>query len=164
MTNIINYKEFYYIIRDNNIFIKADLFRKMDDYTDLLTHIITITNECLKLREEKKQNKFFKIMVDLKNVKLKNADYDFIKMLIPFLEEAYPNNLEKMYFHNTPFIFKTAYSVIRHFIHKETRQKIIFVKKKKNNTLKDQPSNDNGNANANGNDIEISEDKMDELF
>ena len=154
MSDSINYKKFYYIIEDNNIYIKAELFRKMDDYTDLLTHIIAVTNECLKLRKEQTQKSFFKILVDLQNVKLKNADYEFIKMLIPFLEEAYPDNLEKMYFHNTPFIFKTAYAVIRHFIHKETRQKIIFVKKKDSKLLK----------NISNSHIEISEDKMDELF
>ena len=54
-----------------------------------------------------------------------------------------------MYFKNTPFIFKTAYSIIRNFIHKETRSKIIFVKKnKKIRTMN----------------IEFSEDKMEELF
>lgn len=149
----IDYEKFYSICLGNNIFIKADLFRKKKDYTELLTHIIKVNNECLKSRLENNQKNIFKIYVDLSNVKLKNADYEFIKMLIPFLEEAYPNNLEKMYFKNTPFIFKTAYAIIRNFIHKETRQKIIFVKK--NNEKSD---------NDNCKNIEFSEDKMEELF
>ena len=149
----IDYEKFYSICLGNNIFIKADLFRKKKDYTELLTHIIKVNNECLKSRLENNQTNIFKIHVDLSNVKLKNADYEFIKMLIPFLEEAYPNNLEKMYFKNTPFIFKTAYAIIRNFIHKGTRQKIIFVKK--NNEKSD---------NNNCKNIEFSEDKMEELF
>ena len=154
MTDKMIFKDFYYIIAENNIFINAGLFRKMDDYTDLITHIITVNNDCLKLRKKFNQSYYFKIIVDLNNVKIKNADYEFLKMLIPFLENSYPDNLEKMYFHNTPFIFKTAYGIIRHFIHKETRQKIIFVKKNKKNNLDTNP-----NIYA-----ELSEDKFDELF
>ena len=98
MTDEIDYEKFYYMFGNNNIYIKADLFRKRKDYTDLLTHIIKINNDCLKLRLKNKQKNIFRIYVDLRNIKIKNADYEFIKMLIPFLEEAYPNNLEKMYF------------------------------------------------------------------
>lgn len=163
MVEEINYDKFYKLYRKNNIFIKADLFRKKKDYTDLLTHIIKINNECLKYRLDNKQKDIFKIYVDLSNVKLKNADYEFIKMLIPFLEEAYPNNLEKMYFENTPFIFKTAYSIIRNFIHKETRRKIIFVKKSKNRDVNEDTDIVNCKCNDKEN-VEYSEDKMDELF
>ena len=163
MSEEIDYEKFYSICLGNNIFIKADLFRKRKDYNDLLTHIIRINNDCLKARQENNQNNIFKIYVDLSNVKLKNADYEFIKMLIPFLEEAYPNNLEKMYFENTPFIFKTAYSIIRNFIHKETRRKIIFVKKSKNRDVNKDTNIENCKCNDKEN-VEYSEDKMDELF
>jgi hypothetical protein len=150
MTTNINYKHFYHIIPDNNIFIQADIFRKMNDYTDLITHIIETTNDCLKNRKNNNETNCFKIFIDLSNVKLKHADYDFLKMLIPFLENAYPDNLEKMYFQNTPFIFKTVYTIIRRFIDKETRAKITFMKKYKE---------------SNKGDVEeVSEDKMDELF
>ena len=44
MTDEIDYEKFYYIFGNNNIYIKADLFRKRKDYTDLLTHIIKINN------------------------------------------------------------------------------------------------------------------------
>ena len=163
MSEEIDYEKFYSLCLGNNIFIKADLFRKRKDYTDLLTHIIKINNDCLKARQDNNQNNIFKIYVDLSNVKLKNADYEFIKMLIPFLEEAYPNNLEKMYFENTPFIFKTAYSIIRNFIHKETRRKIIFVKKSKNRDVNEETDIVNCKCNDKEN-VEYSEDKMDELF
>ena len=143
-----NFKDFYQLT-NNNILINARLFHKLPDYTDLITHIITITNECLKLRSDNNYPLFFKICIDLHNVKLKNADYDFLKMLIPFLENAYPDNLEKMYFHNTPFIFKTVYTIIRNFIHKDTRKKIIFVKNKNKLNIMD---------------IELAEDKLEELF
>ena len=161
MSEEIDYEKFYSLCLGNNIFIKADLFRKRKDYTDLLTHIIKINNDCLKARQDNNQNNIFKIYVDLSNVKLKNADYEFIKMLIPFLEEAYPNNLEKMYFENTPFIFKTAYSIIRNFIHKETRRKIIFVKKNNNREVNKDIDTDKCNDKEN---VEYAEDKMHELF
>ena len=86
----------------------------------------------------------FNIFVDLKKAGMKNADFSFMKILIPFLEEGYPNTIIKMYFLNIPLIFKTAYSFLRVFIGKETKEKIIFVDSKKNN--------------------ELSEDMFDELF
>tara|TARA_B100001057_G_scaffold480325_1_gene553053 strand:- start:94 stop:552 length:459 start_codon:yes stop_codon:yes gene_type:complete len=152
MGETINLKEFY--LTDNeNIRISAQLFRKLEDYTDLLTHIIEVNNRCLLYRQNNNLPMFFCIYIDLKNVKLKNADYEFIKMLIPFLENAYPDNLEKMYFMNTPFIFKTAYSIIRAFIHKDTRKKITFIKSK-----------DLKNLNKEFLDEEVPEDKLDDLF
>ena len=68
-----------------------------------------------------------------------------------------------MYFENTPFIFKTAYSIIRNFIHKETRRKIIFVKKSKNSDVNKDIDTENCKCNDKEN-VEYSEDKMDELF
>ena len=43
----------------------------------------------------------------MKETKLKNFDQDFLKQLIKFLEDTYPDTVEKMYFRNVPIILET---------------------------------------------------------
>ena len=130
-----DYSLYYSETSSHDISIKAKHFLKLKDYTELLKHIININNKCLKYRRENSMQEKFNIIVDLDNAGIKNADYDFMKILIPFLEEGYPNTIIKMYFVNIPFFFKTAYTFLRVFIGKETKEKIVFVDKNKNNEL-----------------------------
>lgn len=139
-----NYSLFYSETSTHDISIKACNFNVLKDYTELLKHIIVVNNTCLEYRKKNNMEQKFNIFVDLKKAGMKNADFSFMKILIPFLEEGYPNTIIKMYFLNIPLIFKTAYSFLRVFIGKETKEKIIFVDSKKNN--------------------ELSEDMFDELF
>jgi hypothetical protein len=142
-----DYSAYYSETSSHDISIKAGNFQKMKDYTELLKHIIEVNNKCLQFRKENNMEPKFNIFVDLEKASIKNADFDFMKILIPFLEEGYPNTIIKMYFINIPFIFKTAYSFLRVFIGKETKDKIVFIDKKKNNENK-----------------ELSEDMFEELF
>ena len=141
---MMNYSLFYSETSTHDISIKACNFNVLKDYTELLKHIIVVNNTCLEYRKKNNMEQKFNIFVDLKKAGMKNADFSFMKILIPFLEEGYPNTIIKMYFLNIPLIFKTAYSFLRVFIGKETKEKIIFVDSKKNN--------------------ELSEDMFDELF
>ena len=139
-----DYSSFYSETQHHDISIKACNFNVLKDYTELLKHIIFVNNTCLEYRKKNNMEQKFNIFVDLKKAGMKNADFSFMKILIPFLEEGYPNTIIKMYFLNIPLIFKTAYTFLRVFIGKETKEKIIFVDSKKNN--------------------ELSEDMFDELF
>ena len=141
---MMNYSLFYSETSTHDISIKACNFNVLKDYTELLKHIIVVNNTCLEYRKKNNMEPKFNIFVDLKKAGMKNADFSFMKILIPFLEEGYPDTIIKMYFLNIPLIFKTAYSFLRVFIGKETKEKIIFVDNKKNN--------------------ELSEDMFDELF
>ena len=78
----------------------------MSDYTELLKHIINVNNNCLKYRKENGLQEKFNIIVDLDKSGMKNADFDFMKILIPFLEEGYPDTIIKMYFVNIPIYLK----------------------------------------------------------
>lgn len=122
-----DYSSYYSETSKHDISIKAKYFHKLKDYTELLKHIIDINNKCLKFRKENNMDLKFNIFVDLGTSGIKNTDYEFMKILIPFLEEGYPNTIIKMYFLNIPFFFKTAYSLLRVFIGKETRDKIVFI-------------------------------------
>ena len=56
-------------------------------------------------------------------------DYDFFKMLFPFLEEKYPKIIGSIVCVNTSVLFKVGYKIIKSFLSKETRHKIIIQKK-----------------------------------
>ena len=133
-----DYSLYYSETSNHDISIKAKYFLKMKDYTELLKYIISVNNNCLQYRRENRLDCKFNIFVDLEKAGLKNADYDFMKILIPFLEEGYPNTIIKMYFLNIPFIFKTAYTLLRVFIGKETKKKIVFIDNKKKNELSEE--------------------------
>ena len=137
-----SFKDFYYLNNNLEICINAYIFRKLPDYTELIKHLIKVNNKCIEIKTNKNIEPNFDIYINLKNVKVKNADFEFLKVLIPFLENSYPEALSKLYFHNIPFIFKTTYPLIRLMIDKDTRKKIFFINKNKN----------------------ISEDKLDDIF
>ena len=74
----------------------------------------------------------FIFYIDLKGVKMKQIDMDLVKRLIKDLEERYPDLSEKIYIANIPVFFKVCYSIIKGLLHKDTKNKIFFEKKKKN--------------------------------
>lgn len=137
-----DYSSYYSETPSHDISIKAKNFFKTDNYTDILKHIMDVNNKCLKYRKDNGLKEKFNIIVDLDNAGLINADFDFMKILIPFLEEGYPNTIIKMYFVNIPFIFKTAYTFLRVFIGKETKKKIVFIDKNKKNEISEDMFND----------------------
>ena len=137
-----SFKEFYYLNNNIDICINAYIFRKLKDYTELIKHLIEVNNKCIEIKINKQMDPTFDIYVNLQNIKVKNADFEFLKVLIPFLENSYPDALSKLYFHKIPFMFKTTYPFIRLMIDKDTRKKIFFIKKNKN----------------------ITEDKLDDIF
>ena len=154
-----DYNSFYFVNNNDDLVIQASIFRKMKDYTKLLEHIIAVNNKCIELKNNKNLEPRFNIIVYLNDVNIKNIDFDFIKILIPFLEEGYPNNLQKMYFLNIPFIFKSAYNMLKIFIHKDTRKKIVFVKKKNSKKMEK-----NIDIYSKTNLEEYNEDSLEDLF
>ena len=65
---------------------------------------------------------------------MKQVDMNLIKGLIKELEERYPDLSEKIFIANIPAFFKICYSIIKGLIHKDTRKKIFFEKKKNSGT------------------------------
>ena len=96
--------------------------------------------------------------VDLKGYKLKELDLDFIKIMIQYCQEKYPDNLQIIYVKNASIMIKSIYAIIRPFVDKDTRKKIFFIKKNKNKT-----NNLKGSTLKNESD-QINEENLDELF
>lgn len=98
------------------------------DYIDLLKEYI---NNTIKLSNKYNKNECI-FYVDLKDLKLKDYDTNFLKILIDLLQKDYPDTLEKLIIVNVPFFIKTIYGLIKRMIDHESRDKIFFEKKKKN--------------------------------
>ena len=151
-----NYSNMYYSVENGDIYLHTKYFLKQTNYTELIKHIIQVTNHSVKVKETSFNEKTFNIFIDIKDTKLKNFDQEFLKTLIKFLDENYPDRVNKMYFRNASVMFKSVWLIIRPFIGKDTRKKIIFEKKVKNYKT--------ANVNNDIRIIEITEDNLDDLF
>ena len=78
--------------------------------------------------------------------------------MIQYCQEKYPDNLQIIYVKNASIMIKSIYAIIRPFVDKDTRKKIFFIKKNKNNSNKLK-----GGILKNESE-QINEENLDELF
>lgn len=114
---------------ENSLIIACKYFKKSKDYTKLIEIIIIYMNKFAEQANITKQSDFVNLYLDFKLVKIGNMDYDFFKMLFPFLEEKYPNIIGSIVCVNTSVLFNVGYKIIKSFLSKDTRHKIIIQKK-----------------------------------
>ena len=62
----------------------------------------------------------------------KDIDLDFIKIMIHYCQEKYPDNLDIIYVKNANIMIKSLYAIIRPFVDKDTRKKINDIDKAQN--------------------------------
>ena len=130
----VDLKNFMFINDQFNIVIYAKYFKKQKNYDELMNHIYAVIEGLIKINKIKFNTEKIVTYIDLKEYKRKEIDYDFLKKIIPILQEKYAENLEGIYVTNSSFFIKAIYTIIRPFIDKVTRKKIFFLKKDKDNT------------------------------
>ena len=134
-----NVNDFFpkFIFQDNNlnIIVKVKYFTKKCDYTKLSKFIFNLVDKVISERMIKLDIDVLDILIDLKDYKIKEIDYAFIKLMIALCQENYKDNLRIIYLKNSNIMFKTIYAVVRPFVDKETRKKIFFIKKGKKNKI-----------------------------
>ena len=77
------------------------------------------------------QNKienFVDLKIDFDGFKQHNIDTEFLKMLFPFLEENYPNTIKQILCVNVPTLIKILIKILKRFMAKDTRKKIVIIK------------------------------------
>jgi hypothetical protein len=114
---------------DCDIIINIKYFKKQVNYDSLLNYIEQFINKLLLDKKKIFNNDLFIVYIYLKGYKIKEFDYDFIKNTIHFLENKFPNNLNKVLIYDSNIIIKGIYKLFKPFIHKDTREKIFFMKK-----------------------------------
>tara|TARA_B100001121_G_scaffold291216_1_gene291738 strand:- start:108 stop:554 length:447 start_codon:yes stop_codon:yes gene_type:complete len=128
----IDLDSFMFIDKLYNIAVYTKHFKKQKNYDIVINHIYKLTDELIKIKTEKFNDKTITVYIDLKDYKIREVDYDFMKQMIKVLQEKYPDNLNHIYIKNATFVIKGIYAIIRPFIDKVTRKKIFFLKKGKN--------------------------------
>ena len=130
-----NYKDFFDChysekYKKKVLLVRYCFFVKQKNYDDLIKYCFNVVDEN---KTPDSINEFI-FYIDLAGVKMKQVDMGLIKSLIKELEDRYPDLSEKIFIANIPVFFKVCYSIIKGLIHKDTRKKIFFEKKKKNST------------------------------
>ena len=122
-------------VSDNNIYIFFKYFEKKKDYTELLTHIISIMNKFKTVQDQTGKDNFVKVLADFEAIKLARLDFEFIKELLNYLETNYDNILSEFYCINVTVVFKMAYKILKPLLNKNVKKKIKFLKKGDNSKL-----------------------------
>ena len=185
MDRIIDMKKFIYIDQNLCLSLNIKFFRKQKNYEEFIKYIFNTIDNILLLRKNKLNDDTMNVCIDLKDYKIKEIDYEFIKIMIRVCEEKYPDNLNTINITNANIMIKTIYSVLRPFINKDTQKKIFFIKKNKKNknefNLKakdeqlqvnneqlqvnnEQLQVNNENIQVNDENIQVNEENIDELF
>ena len=164
MEKSIDYEKFIYIDKNLCLSVNIKYFKKLKNYENFLKYIFSVIDKTIQLRTQHLKCSTIDAYVNLKDYKVKELDYEFIKGMIRFCEEKYPDNLRIIYIKNANFMIKSIYSIIRPFVHKDTRKKLIFIKKKKNKK-KNENENENNCTQFNEEiNEEINEANIDSLF
>ena len=140
-----------------NVVIKY--FKKSKNYEEIIKYIFAIIEKTIELRNKHMNIITLETYVDLKDYKLRELDLDFVKMMIHYCQEKYPDNLDIIYVKNATIMIKSLYAIIRPFVDKDTRKKIFFLKKKKK-TKEIKGSSDPVDDNPE----HINEENIDDLF
>eukprot|EP00465_Bigelowiella_longifila_P007419 CAMPEP_0185259638 /NCGR_PEP_ID=MMETSP1359-20130426/8379_1 /TAXON_ID=552665 /ORGANISM="Bigelowiella longifila, Strain CCMP242" /LENGTH=218 /DNA_ID=CAMNT_0027845613 /DNA_START=39 /DNA_END=695 /DNA_ORIENTATION=+ len=70
------------------------------------------------------------VVIDLAGYSMSHLSRDFMAMVrkvLPLSNMLYPESLEKLYIVNAPFVFTTAWSLLKAFIHSSTQKKITIL-------------------------------------
>lgn len=134
--NKINYKDFLKISVNKEhkcvaINVLAREFKKQKNYQEFYSYVDKLMVKCISYAKEHFNKDTVTILADLSGFLIKHVDYGFFKHAIPYFNERFPDNMEKVILVNIPVFFKACYNVVSIFIHPDTKDKILFEKSKK---------------------------------
>ena len=104
-SNVLNLTNLCYYNNQNDIVINCVKFVKCKDYTALIKHILEVIKKNINVLQTTGKKVDFNIIINGKDIKMNNLDYDFLKMLIPFLEQQFPEKVKFIYVTNMPLLF-----------------------------------------------------------
>jgi len=111
----------------SNIMIQVKYFRKQDDYTSFIKHIISICTQALLSSQTFNINSFNVYCLFDDDIDKKNLDYKLLVHIAKTMIELFPQKLHQFYIYNPPKTFKIMYSLLKKLLDKECRGKIVIV-------------------------------------
>ena len=127
---------------ENSLTIKIKYFVKCNDYTDLISYLMTIMNQFVEKKKAMNLNNYVKLIIDFDSINMSALDFEFIKTLINFLDTNYDEILTNIYCINVSFLFKMVYKVLKPVLTKKVKEKIIFIKKGQTQELRNLTEDD----------------------
>tara|TARA_B110001469_G_C9644435_1_gene325130 strand:+ start:3335 stop:3817 length:483 start_codon:yes stop_codon:yes gene_type:complete len=118
--------------------INIKYFKKCTDYTELIKYIMGYMAQYKVYGDTTNLENFVDLKIDFDGLKTNNIDTEFLKMLFPFLEDNYPNTINKILCVNVPTLIKMLIKIMKRFMAKDTQKKIVIIKtnaKGENETL-----------------------------
>ena len=109
--------------------INIKYFKKCTDYTELIQYIMGYMVQYKAYGDKNNLENFVDLKIDFDGLKHTNIDTEFLKMLFPFLEENYPNTINKILCVNVPTLIKMLIKIMKRFMAKDTQKKIVIIKK-----------------------------------
>lgn len=112
--------------------VNGQHFKKKMYQNELHEYAMSLLLTAIKELKEKYNKTLLQVHIDLKNVTMKNIDYNFIKKFLNTFQSIEEDVLDKLIITNIPIFFKLCYKVLKPFVDKDVKKKIFFEKKKKN--------------------------------
>ena len=109
------------------IYISSEYFIKSKNYDNLIKVINHKINNTILFSKKFYKSQCFAATIDLKNSKMSQVDFKFIKLLIDKLEKEYPDNLLKLELKNMNNFIKGIFRILKAFIHPDTLKKIVVL-------------------------------------
>ena len=126
----------------SNIMIQVKNFRKQDDYTSFIKHIINICTQALLSSQEFNINTFNVYCLFDINIDKKNLDYKLLVHIAKIMIVLFPQKLQQFYIYNPPKSFKIMYGLLKKLLDKECRQKIVIIDNNNQMSIEDYENND----------------------
>ena len=104
--DIFNYNKFMYVDKELNIIVETKYFKKLKNYTEFIIYMVNLIDTTLTFN-----NNTINVIINLLQYKIKEIDLDFIKMIIVYFQDKYPDNLNKIYVKNSTILIKGLYSI-----------------------------------------------------
>ena len=123
-----NFTQFMYVDKELNIIVDTKYFKKLKNYTEFIIYMVNLIDTTLTFNNKHFNNNTINVIINLLQYKIKELDLDFIKMIIVYFQDKYPDNLNKIYVKNATILIKGLYKILKPLICKETRDKIVFEK------------------------------------
>jgi hypothetical protein len=100
-----------------------------DEIVKITTFIASIATQTL-LKSQKHGANKFDVLVYMKNFKVGNLNYKFVKYLADILKSLFPEKLRKATIIDPPKIFITSYEIVKTFLDEPTRKKVELISTK----------------------------------